>query len=126
MPEVGGFRVFIFTEGSIDKLLRQAKRRWLWEALGFSNDRSSTSRTSECPARTEHFDVYRFATDLNERTAEGQVRLPLYRIGRQSREISATFNLSADDAKSFESIKKKFDDHFVMERNVVYESVCIC
>lgn len=48
----------------------------------------------------------------------------MYTMGRQAREIFATFHLSADDARNFDSVKKKFDGHFVKERSVVCESAC--
>ncbi|XP_042146534.1 uncharacterized protein LOC121835999 [Ixodes scapularis] len=80
--------------------------------------------TTEWPAWIEHFDDYRFATGINERTGEAQVRTLLYTMGRQAREIFATFDLSAEEAKDFDLVKRKFDEHFVKERNVVYESAC--
>ncbi|XP_075548608.1 uncharacterized protein LOC142582583 [Dermacentor variabilis] len=81
-------------------------------------------KTSEWPAWTDHFDDYRFATALNERSGEAQVRTLLYIMGRQAREVFATFELTDNEAKSYDVIKQKFDSHFVKERNIVYESTC--
>ncbi|XP_054924192.1 uncharacterized protein [Dermacentor andersoni] len=80
--------------------------------------------TSEWPAWILHFDDYRYASGLSERPEEAQVRTLLYTMGRQARDIFASFNLSAEDSKKFELVKKKFDDYFVKESNVVYESAC--
>lgn len=55
--------------------------------------------TSEWPAWILHFDDYRYASGLNERSEEAQVRTLLYTMGRQARDIFATFNLSAEDSK---------------------------
>lgn len=80
--------------------------------------------TSEWPAWIQHFDDYRYASGLNERSEEAQVRTLLYTMGRQARDIFATFNLSVEDSKKFELVKKKFDEYFIKETNVVYESAC--
>ncbi|KAM7309266.1 hypothetical protein ISCGN_012897 [Ixodes scapularis] len=79
-------------------------------------------KTSEWPAWVLDFDDYRFASGLNERTQEAQVRTLLYTMGRQARKIFQTFNLSEEEAKNYSLVKKKFDDHFVAARNLVYES----
>lgn len=55
--------------------------------LGFDN-------TSEWPAWINHFDYYRFATALNERSGEAQVRTLLYTMGRHAREVFSTFGLT--------------------------------
>ncbi|XP_070388960.1 uncharacterized protein, partial [Dermacentor albipictus] len=80
--------------------------------------------TSEWPAWILHFDDYRYASGLNERPEEAQVRTLLYTMGRQARDIFGTFNLSAEHSKKFELVKKKFDDYFIKESNVVYKSAC--
>lgn len=76
------------------------------------------------PAWIEHFGDCRFATGLSERSGEAQVRTLLYTVGRQAREVFSTFWLSEEEAKDYEAAKKKFDGHFVKERNFVYESAC--
>ncbi|XP_075550351.1 uncharacterized protein LOC142583756 [Dermacentor variabilis] len=81
-------------------------------------------KTSEWLAWIDHFDDYRFATALNERSGEAQVRTLLYTMGRQAREVFATFELTDDEAKSYDVVKQRFDSHFVKERNIVYESAC--
>ncbi|XP_075539201.1 uncharacterized protein LOC142573868 [Dermacentor variabilis] len=81
-------------------------------------------KTSEWPAWIDHFDDYRFATALNERSGEAQVRTLLYTMGRQAREVFATFELTDDEAKSYDVVKQRFNSHFVKERNIVYESAC--
>ncbi|XP_077548057.1 uncharacterized protein LOC144160752 [Haemaphysalis longicornis] len=45
-------------------------------------------------------------------------------MGRQARDIFATFNLSVEDSKKSELVKKMFDEYFIKETNVVYESAC--
>ncbi|XP_049520589.1 uncharacterized protein LOC119443895 [Dermacentor silvarum] len=81
-------------------------------------------RTSEWPSWIQLFDDYRFASGLNERSEEAQVRTLLYTMGKQAREIFSTFELSEQQQKQYEVVRKKFDDHFVAARNLVYESAC--
>lgn len=81
-------------------------------------------KTSEWPAWVQDFDDYRFASGLNERTEEAQVRTLLYTMGRQARKIFQTFNLTEEDSKKYAVVKQKFDDYFVAARNLVYESAC--
>uniref|UniRef100_L7M047 Putative zinc finger protein 84 n=1 Tax=Rhipicephalus pulchellus TaxID=72859 RepID=L7M047_RHIPC len=45
-------------------------------------------------------------------------------MGRQAREVFATFGLTGEEAKSYAVVKQKFDSHFVKERNIIYESAC--
>ncbi|KAL3186405.1 hypothetical protein MRX96_027454 [Rhipicephalus microplus] len=56
-------------------------------------------RTSEWPSWIQLFDDYRFASGLNERSEEAQVRTLLYTMGRQAREIFSTFTLSEQQQK---------------------------
>ncbi|KAL3203251.1 hypothetical protein MRX96_041988 [Rhipicephalus microplus] len=56
-------------------------------------------QTSEWPSWIQLFDDYRFASGLNERSEEAQVRTLLYAMGRQAREIFSTFTLSEQQQK---------------------------
>ena len=45
-------------------------------------------------------------------------------MGDQADDILQSFNFNADEGeheKSYDSVKKKFDEHFVPKRNVIYE-----
>ncbi|KAM7287698.1 uncharacterized protein ISCGN_031389 [Ixodes scapularis] len=81
-------------------------------------------KTAEWPTWSQAFDDYRFASGLNERSEEAQVRTLLYTMGRQARAIFKTFGLSADDEKNYQVVKERFDSHFDAARNIVYESAC--
>ncbi|KAL3237319.1 hypothetical protein MRX96_022045 [Rhipicephalus microplus] len=45
-------------------------------------------------------------------------------MGRHARNIYRTFELSEEQSKNYESVKKRFDAYFVPTRNLVYESAC--
>lgn len=61
---------------------------------------------SEWPAWIEHFGVYRFATGLNDKTGDAQVRTLLCTIGRKHGQIFSLFYLSPDDAMNIDFVKK--------------------
>lgn len=81
-------------------------------------------KVSEWPAWVQDFDDYRFASGLSERTGEAQVCTLMYTMGRQARNIFRTFELSEEQSKNHELVKKRFDAYFVATRNLVYESAC--
>ncbi|KAL3256428.1 hypothetical protein MRX96_017155 [Rhipicephalus microplus] len=56
-------------------------------------------KVSEWPAWMQDFDDYRFAT-------------------------ASTFELSEEQSKDYEVVKKRFDAYFVATRNLLYESAC--
>ncbi|KAH7968345.1 hypothetical protein HPB52_007953 [Rhipicephalus sanguineus] len=61
---------------------------------------------SEWPAWIQTFHDYHYASE------EAQVRA--------LRNIFSTFNLSEDDAKKFDVVRKRFDEYFVKDRNLVF------
>ncbi|XP_072141636.1 uncharacterized protein [Dermacentor andersoni] len=79
-------------------------------------------RTSEWPEWIMSFDDYRYASGLNDRTEAAQVRMFLYTMGRQARKHFQTFGLTEEESRSYETVKKKFDAHFVATKNIVYQS----
>nr|XP_050028295.2 uncharacterized protein LOC126523922 [Dermacentor andersoni] len=79
-------------------------------------------RTSGWPEWIMSFDDYRYASGLNDRMKEAQVRTLLYTMGRQARKIFQTFGLTEEESRSYETVKKKFDANFVATKNIVYES----
>ncbi|XP_075539130.1 uncharacterized protein LOC142573378 [Dermacentor variabilis] len=79
-------------------------------------------RTSEWPEWIMSFDDYRYTSGLNDRTEEAQVRTLLCTMGRQARKIFQTFGLTEEESRSYKTVKKKFDAHFVATKNIVYES----
>ena len=45
----------------------------------------------------------------------------LYCIGEKSKDIFNGFGLTANDAKKFKTVMEKFDNHFVIKRNTIFE-----
>jgi hypothetical protein len=45
----------------------------------------------------------------------------MYHMGDNCDDIFASFNLSADDAKVYDTVKTRLEEHFVVNRNVIFE-----
>lgn len=42
-------------------------------------------------------------------------------MGEKSEDVMSTFNLSVDNAKKYDHVKEKFENHFVKRRNTIFE-----
>ena len=61
------------------------------------------------------------ASGLSEQGDEAQVNTLIYAMGDEGDDILCSFAISADDRKVYETVKGKFDEHFVPRRNVIFE-----
>ena len=77
--------------------------------------------TQKWPAWKLRFQRFRMASDLCSKDEERQVSMLLYCMGEKSEDVFASFKLTADDAKKYDVVLKKFDAHFVVKRNVIFE-----
>lgn len=78
--------------------------------------------SAEWPEWILEFEDYLIASGISEKEEKVQVRMLLYTMGREARKIFASFELSAEDQNKYEVVKAKFDSHFVIRYNEVYES----
>lgn len=67
----------------------------------------------------KRFDRYISAAGITDETV--QVNTLLYAMGQQAEDIILSFNLTADESKSYSEVKSKLDDYFVVRRNVIFE-----
>ena len=58
---------------------------------------------------------------LDSKDEEVQVNTLLYSMGDEADDILRSFKLSAEDAKKYDTVVGKFEQHFVRRRNVIYE-----
>ena len=79
------------------------------------------SHPEEWPKWVRRFERFRIASGLKEKDEETQVNTLLYSMGDEADDILRSFRLSAEDAKKYETVKGKFDEHFIKRRNVIYE-----
>ena len=45
----------------------------------------------------------------------------VYAMGEKVKDIFASFKLSADDSKKYDTVLQKFKDHFIVKKNKKYE-----
>ena len=67
------------------------------------------------------FERFRIASGLNDKSGEQQVNRLIYCMGREADDIFQSFNLTNTQQKQYDGVKKKFQDHFVIRRNVIFE-----
>ena len=61
------------------------------------------------------------ASELNKRDEESQVNTLIYSMGDEADDILQSFGLSDADRKKYKSVKDKFEGHFIIKRNVIFE-----
>ena len=79
------------------------------------------SRPEEWTKWVRWFERFQKASGLKEKDEEVQVNTLIYTMGDDADDILHSFRLSAADSKKYDSVKAKFDAHFVKRRNVIYE-----
>ena len=63
----------------------------------------------------------RQASGVAAKSEESQVNTLIYSIGVKADDIFQSFELSADDSKKYDTVKGKFETHFVKRRNTIFE-----
>ena len=67
------------------------------------------------------FERFRLASELNKKDEESQVNTLIYSMGDEADDILQSFGMSEDDRKKYNAVKKKFEGHFIIKRNVIFE-----
>lgn len=78
------------------------------------------SRPGEWPRWIRCFERFRIASGLAQKEGDVQVNALIYAMGDQADDILRSFALSEEDRKNYETVKAKFDSHFVQRRNVIF------
>ena len=60
-------------------------------------------------------------TGLDQKDGESQVNTLIYSMGEEADDIVMSFGLTAEEAKQYNVVKGKFEAHFVVKRNVIFE-----
>ena len=79
------------------------------------------SRQEDWPKWSRHFERFRQASGLANEDEVSQVNTLIYTMGDQAGGILNSFKLSASALKRYGVVKTKFDNHFVVRRNVIFE-----
>ena len=73
------------------------------------------------PKWIRRFERFSQASGLTEKSSESQVNTLIYSMGEEADDILFSFGLTDEQSKNFETIKGKFEQHFIKKCNVVYE-----
>ena len=79
------------------------------------------SRQEEWPKWSRRFERFRQASGLAKEEEESQINMLIYAMGDQADDILNSFKLSTTQLKRYHTVKTKFDEHFVVRRNVIFE-----
>ena len=67
------------------------------------------------------FDRFRSASGLEDKCGVTQVNSLIYSMGPEADDIFASFELNDENKKKYAKVKEKFDNHFIVRRNVIFE-----
>ena len=69
----------------------------------------------------QRFEQFRLASGLSEKDDARQISSLLYCMGQDAEDVLKTTSITDADRRSYAAVVKKFDDHFAVRRNVIYE-----
>ena len=81
----------------------------------------SFSSPSEWPKWKRRFERFRIASGLVSKTEEEQVNTLIYLMGDTADDILLSLAVSDVELKKYDVVLKKFEDHFIVKRNLIYE-----
>ena len=67
------------------------------------------------------FERFRQASGLASKSEENQVNTLVYSMGDEADDILASFGLTEDEKKVYDTVKGKFESYFIRRRNVIFE-----
>ena len=56
-----------------------------------------------------------------KKSFENQVNTLVYSMGEEADDIKVSFGLTAHDATQYEQVKNRFESHFIVKRNIIFE-----
>ncbi len=69
----------------------------------------------------KRFERFRLASGLSEKDESTEIAALVYSMSSKAETVLASFTLTEDERKAYDSVKRKFDSHFVKRRNVIFE-----
>ena len=81
------------------------------------------STPTEWPNWIYHFEWLRNASGIAEKSEESQIDTLIYSMGDKADDILQSFNLSEKALKSYNTVKERFDTHFVQRRDIIKPGV---
>ena len=69
----------------------------------------------------QRFERFSKATGLDKQTGKNQVNTLIYTMGEQADDIFISFKFTTEQEKNYEEVKEKFENYFVVKRNIIFE-----
>ena len=88
---------------------------------GVAGKKFDFSRQEEWPKWSRRFERFRQASGLSKEEEESQINTLIYAMGAQADDILHSFNLTTTQLKQYHTVKARFDEHFVVRRNTIFE-----
>ena len=79
------------------------------------------SKPNEWPKWIRRFERFRSALTLDEKADAVQVNTIIYAMGDEADDIVAGFGLTNEERNAYAVVKSKFDEHFVVRGNAIFE-----
>ena len=79
------------------------------------------SQPEQWPKWSRRFERFRQASGLTAKDEESQVNTLVYAMGDQADDILCSMRLSDEDKKVYDTVKTKFEAHFIKRRNPIFE-----
>ena len=67
------------------------------------------------------FERFRQASGLAEKDQASQIHTLIYTMGDEAEDLLSSFHLTAEQARSYDTVVEKFDAYFVRRRNLIFE-----
>ena len=78
-------------------------------------------KPEEWPKWIRRFERFRVASELNKKPENTQISTLIYSMGDEANDILSSFTMSDDDREKYDAVKAKFEGHFIIKRNVIFE-----
>ena len=79
------------------------------------------TKPNEWPKWIRHFERFRLASGLGGKPDAMQVSTLVYAMGDETDDIMEGIGLSEEERDVYQTVKTKFDEHFVVRRNTIFE-----
>ena len=80
-----------------------------------------SEKSEEWSKWIRRFERFRLVSELNKKDKESQVNALIYSMGDEADDILQSFGMSEADRKKYNAVRKKFEGHFIIKRNVIFE-----
>ena len=78
-------------------------------------------RAEEWQKWSRRFERFRIASGLTDKPKTAQINTLIYSMGDEADDILRSFALSEEDGKKYDTVKGRFDSHFIKRRNIIFE-----